>query len=143
MNPKIEIGSKEELYALKVVKSLFPSFCETECRGDEDRGDVDGYISPFSVQVKYDGRMSETGNLYLQLSYQEYPWTPWIEVKFLANIRIHVCQSFLIWVPTPHLLKVSKKRHKINSPLDSVGKPIPIASLAPNYRLLKHSIPFD
>ena len=142
MREPLMISSPKELYALEVTKALFPTFYETECRGEEDKNSIDGYIPPYSIQVKCDLRMSDTWNLLLQFSYLNDSRTRWNEIKFNEDIRIHICEAFLLWVPMPHLLQVSKKHFISKTQRDSKSKLIPISSLAPNYKLLKHSIPF-
>lgn len=49
------------------AKELWQGLTMTESGGIDDRNGIDGYLYGKKIQVKYDGTISKTGNIYVEL----------------------------------------------------------------------------
>ncbi len=58
--------NKGKLGELK-AKELWPDLILTESGGIDDKNGIDGYLHGERVQIKYDGTISRTGNVYIEL----------------------------------------------------------------------------
>jgi len=82
--------SQEEALSRKIVKCLWPDV-KLEARGSStDKQGIDAWLGRTSVQIKYDRRIRETGNIYDEYWEKDKgcPWQEWRRCKRKAEVYI-------------------------------------------------------
>ena len=120
--------SREERLGRKIVRELWPEI-QLEFLGSiNDRDGIDGWLHSMKVQIKYDRRIEETGNIWDE-HYEKSkgkPWQTWRKCKRNAHLYIFTSGgdleslstegSLAIMVPLEELDNRERDRQMIEIP---------------------------
>jgi len=89
-------------YGEKKAKELWPELMLTKNGGIDDKNGIDAYLYGRKIQIKYDNKIQQTGNIYVELYEKSINRTdqPWRTSKVNADnyIFVTVDKAYLVSV---------------------------------------------
>ena len=117
--------------ACRIVRSLWPMFRRTVSGGLEDKRGIDGYLNGKSVQVKYDERIVQSGNIYHEI-YEKSAGNPsqeWRKSPGLVDGYIFVTRDRAFKLSVDELAQLEEGKSLRAISQTSMGFLIPIVDL--------------